>query len=1038
MTQDSEAASLSHLIPPKLVPPDDHNFLARYTYGNKRQNGIKIVHWNKGSSFLQNKRNEIETLIEQHHPHILGLSEANLFNHHDISQVQYPGYTLHTCPTLSNPELLVSRVVVYTHSSLVVKVRQDLMNDTISAVWLEVGLPKRRKILVCNVYREWGYLRQQDKSSHSISAQLDRWKTFLSSWEKAISEDKEVIVTGDINIDSLKWCKDDLPPTDSIHRLRPLIDLLFEKIIPHGVSQHVTVATHSWPGQQDSCLDHLYTNKPDKLSDVTAHVNGGSDHRVLHVVRYAKSMKRNVRYIRKRCFKKFDESGFKEDIKQLKWFEVYTCTDPDKAVQLLTEKITAVLDKFAPVRTIQVRSRYAPWVSEEVKVRMVERDRAQQAAAATQAQDDWRLYRNLRNTVTNLIKRAKKTWETKQLDSFANNATDLWRNIKGWMSWKNSGPPTQLFYNGEMVTSPKGLAEAMNSFFISKVKTLQENLPTAVNDPLENLARIMATRNCNFTLKTVHPDEVLKIVEGLKTSKSTGLDDIDTNTIKLIINDMLPALTHVINLSLTTLVFPHSWKLAKIIPLLKKGDPLDPKNYRPVALLPIFSKILERVVFQQVVGYVEGNGLLHPSHHGSRAKHSTCTALIEMYDSWIESIECDEMAGVMMLDLSAAFDLVDHELLLKKLELLGFDQNTVIWFWSYLRGRSQCVYVDGKLSDFEHVSVGVPQGSVLGALLYILFVNDLPEVVHGHNGAAPELGKKEEVSFNIKCFDCGSLCCYVDDSTYMYSSKDPATLSEKLSAQYKKLAQYMGDNKLVINDDKTHLLVMATKKHDALRAEVSINTGTVIVKPVVTEKLLGINIHQSLKWKEHIVSNDKSMLKMLRTRLNALVQVSRNANFKTRLMVANACFLSIITYMVAVWGGTEGYVIRAVQVMQNKAARTVTKLSWFTPTRTLLLQCNWLSIKQLIFFHTALQVWRVLESKCPVYIHSNMQLSATRSAAQGNLRVPPVESSLAGKSFMVRSASVWNTVPPDIRSIKTIHTFKKKLKQWVKLNIEIE
>ena len=821
--------------------------------------------------------------------------------------------------------------------------------------------------------------------------------------------------------------------TDSIQKLRPLIDLLFEKIIPHGVSQHVAVATHSWPGQQDSCLDHLYTNKPDKLSEVAAHVNGGSDHRVLYVVRYAKSMKKSVRYIKKRCFKNFDQESFLQEIKTLKWYDIYASSDVNEAVELMTKKLTSVLDQFAPVRIIQVRSRYAPWLTEEVKTKMVERDRAQQAAAATQSPDNWRLYRNFRNRVTNLIKAAKKIWESRQLDSFSNNATDLWRNVKGWMGWKNSGPPTQLFYEGKMETSPKGLAKAMNSFFINKVKLLQQNLPPPVNDPLENLTRMMESRTCTFSLKAVHPDEVLKIVEGLKNSKSTGLDDIDTATMKLVIHDILPALTHVINLSLTTLVFPNLWKLAKIIPLLKKGDPLNPKNYRPVALLPIFSKVLERVIFKQVVNYVEGNGLLHPSHHGSRAKHSTCTAIIEMYDSWIDSVEAGEMAGVMMLDLSAAFDLVDHSLLLKKLALLGFDQQTVVWFWSYLNGRSQCVYVDGKLSDFEQVPVGVPQGSVLGALLYILFVNDLPEVVHGHAGTGPG-----EVNFNRYCQDCGGLCCYVDDSTYMYSSSDPAVLTEKLSAQYMKLAEYMGDNKLVINDDKTHLLVMSTKKHDQLRAEVSINTGTVEVEPVATEKLLGINIHQSLKWKEHIISNENSMLKMLRTRLNALSKIATNANFKTRLMVANACFMSIITYMVVVWGGTEEYVIRAVQVMQNKAARSVTRLSWYTSTRKLLLQCNWLSIKQLIFFHTALQVWRVSAARCPVHIYSKLQPSVTRSAVQGNLRVPAVESSLAGKSFMVRSASVWNTVPPDIRNIRTIHTFKKRLKEWTKLNIEIE
>ena len=379
------------------------------------------------------------------------------------------------------------------------------------------------------------------------------------------------------------------------------------------------------------------------------------------------------------------------------------------------------------------------------------------------------------------------------------------------------------------------------------------------------------------------------------------------------------------------------------------------------------SKVLERVVFKQVVKYVEGNCLVRPSHHGSRAGHSTSTAIIEMYDSWAESVEAGEMAGVMMIDLSAAFDLVDHHLLLQKLELLGFDHHAVMWMWSYLSGRSQCVYVDGKFSDFEQVPVGVPQGSVLGALLYILFVNDLPEVVHGHPGHAQQgsPGEKQAL-FNLFCSECGGLCCYVDDSTYSFSSSDPVQLSEKLSEQYVKIADYMGDNKLVINDDKTHLLVMGGQKFKDVRPLVNINTGTVIVKPVETEKLLGLNIHQSLKWKEHVISNKKSMIKTLTTRLNALRKLSINATFKTRLMVANSCFMSIIIYMVSVWGGTEDYIVRAVQVMQNKAARCVTKQSWFTPTKRLLLQCNWLSIKQLIFFHTALQVWRVKASKCPV------------------------------------------------------------------------
>ena len=402
-----------------------------------------------------------------------------------------------------------------------------------------------------------------------------------------------------------------------------------------------------------------------------------------------------------------------------------------------------------------------------------------------------------------------------------------------------------------------------------------------------------------------------------------------------------------------------------------------------------------------------------------------------MYDTWVESVDRGDMAGVMMLDLSAAFDLVDHQLLLQKLELMGFDQQAVVWMWSYLTSRSQCVYVDGKLSGWEAVDVGVPQGSVLGALLYILFVNDLPEVVHGHPG--PGLSPvHKEVSFNIKCNDCGALCCYVDDSTYMYSDSDPANLTAKLTDQYRRLADYMGDNRLVINDDKTHLLVMGTPKHAEARRHVSIDTGTVKISPIETEKLLGLNIHQNLKWKEHVLDNSKSMIKTLNTRLSAIKRISRNASFKTRLLVGNACFMSNITYMVAVWGGTEEYIIRAVQVMQNRAARCITKLSWFTTTRSLL------TIKQLMCFQTALQAWKVRTYESPVYIQSKFHLSNTRSANQGNLLIPFAEKSIYSKSFIVRAALAWNMLPPSMREIKSLDRYKKELKQWTKTNIDVE
>ena len=188
---------------------------------------------------------------------------------------------------------------------------------------------------------------------------------------------------------------------------------------------------------------------------------------------------------------------------------------------------------------------------------MKERDLAQQASVFSQEPDDWRKYRNLRNTATRAMRRDRNLWEKNQLDNFENSPTDLWRNVKGWMGWKNTGPPSQLFYKGEMVNSPQGLADSMNSFFVGKVNGLRANLPPSRGDPLEPLRSVMSNRTCQFRLKSVHPEDVLKIVKELKNTKSTGLDDIDATTLKLVIKEILPAITHVINLSLNNLEFPN-------------------------------------------------------------------------------------------------------------------------------------------------------------------------------------------------------------------------------------------------------------------------------------------------------------------------------------------------------------------------------------------------------------------------------------------------------------------------------------------------
>ena len=171
----------------------------------------------------------------------------------------------------------------------------------------------------------------------------------------------------------------------------------------------------------------------------------------------------------------------------------------------------------------------------------------------------------------------------------------------GWLNWCSSSAPTKLFSAGQIITSPSMLANLMNNYFIDKVTTIRQNLPPVNDDPLKTLKKLMNNRRSVFKLKFVHPDQVKKVILSLKNSKSCGLDNIDTYILKLVVDEILPAMTHVINLSIQQSIFPSTWKVAKVIPLFKKGDSLEPKNYRPVAILVIMSKVLERIVFQQVI-----------------------------------------------------------------------------------------------------------------------------------------------------------------------------------------------------------------------------------------------------------------------------------------------------------------------------------------------------------------------------------------------------------------------------------------------------
>ena len=264
-------------------------------------------------------------------------------------------------------------------------------------------------------------------------------------------------------------------------------------------------------------------------------------------------------------------------VQNLSWLDIYLCADVDDAVELLSRKLTGILDEMAPMKTFQVRTCYSPWLSKETVRLMKVRDELQKLASETRDRDDWNRYKHMRNRINNRLKYEESHWQKVRLDECGNNSAKTWKNVKGILNWKSSGSPSKLFYKGALKTKAQDIADSQNEFFIEKVAQIRANLPAPAADPLTKLRSLMVGRQCTFKLDIVHPDQVDMIISGLKNSGSFGLDQIDTSIIKLVKSEILHAVTHIVNLSITTRRFPSSWKKSKIIPLHKKDDILNPK-----------------------------------------------------------------------------------------------------------------------------------------------------------------------------------------------------------------------------------------------------------------------------------------------------------------------------------------------------------------------------------------------------------------------------------------------------------------------------
>ena len=472
-----------------------------------------------------------------------------------------------------------------------------------------------------------------------------------------------------------------------------------------------------------------------------------------------------------------------------------------------------------------------------------------------------------------------------------------------------------------------------------------------------------------FSLNEITEEDTLKIIKKMKGRRSCGFDWICGFSLKLAAPELITEITALININIKSGKFYTKWKYSKVLPGYKnKGSTFDCSSYRPISNLPEVSKIQERIVHNQLYDYLSANHLLHPSHHGFLQHHSTATALHQIVDSWLKAADNGKLSATLLLDLKAGFDVIQHSLLISKLREYGLSEVTISWFESYLKDRSQCVQIESALSDMKSVPWGVPQGSILGPLLFIIYINELPEVVNNQEN----------------CDTDSDVIIYADDNSPTTSHSDPQELLEKVQNDGKKVTDWFSKNEMVCSGEKTKLLVPGTRANRQLKLldKPSIEVCNEPIEESSSEKLLGVIVNNTITWKNHLHGNeeDQGLLKNLSKRIGMLKKIRKYLPDEKFKQAVSALFSSKLGYCITVWGGvwnipgnlndTAGRnmsiskdSMRKLQVLQNKCMRLISGMERNTPTATLLTKTNMLSVHQTVAHQAALQVFNVLEMK---------------------------------------------------------------------------
>ena len=657
-----------------------------------------------------------------------------------------------------------------------------------------------------------------------------------------------------------------------------------------------------------------------------------------------------------------------------------------------------IVKEHIPCKTVVIRPKDKPWMNSGVRKAIRKRKRLLKIHTIRNSSSSWEKYRSQRNFTTALIRSSKRQYYSNlniMLQDPDTSSKQWWGIVKSLYGQKMHTTVPTLVEGPLMIHDAKDKAELLNGFFCSQSRLDESSSSVPAVPDCIPTSRILST-------VVTSEWEINTLLGSVNIKKACGPDGISNNLIKICADGITKVFTDFVNLSLRSGVFPDDWKQANVTPIFKKDDRQLKSNYRPVSLLNAFSKITEKVVFTRVYNFQLDINFLNPLQSGFRPGDSTVNQLVYMVHNIYDAFERGKEVRMVYLDISKAFDRVWHKGLLLKLKTIGIRDPLLGWLASYLSQRKQRVVIDGQSSNWSTVSAGVPQGSVLGPLLFLIYINDVTE--------------------NLK----SNCLLYADDTSLFDIVDDPVTSSQKLNNNLSKINDWARKWLVTINPSKTECMTFSAKRIKPPHPDLFYGDNK--INEVAQHTHLGVVLCNNLSWRAHIFKIYEKASK----RLNILKGIKFKVDRSTLRKLYKSLVRPLMEYADVLWDGCTDSESDLLEHVQYKAAKIVTGAMKGTSKQRLMQEIGWEDLKTRRAIHKLLLYFKIVNNLCPSYLVDLLPLLVSERTNY-SLRTASNYSIFASRTdhfkryFFPSTTSLWNDIGNDIHCLDSIGSFKKAL-----------